>query len=210
MPYRIIGIGNREWEIHFYLLLNLSLKLMKTTLLVLLFLFVQTIQQTIDLETDTFLMWEILDLQQAENTGFVYQDCDFLNLLLEAVKLGIIRPYMNDSLQTRLSQQTFLERINQNTISNKTILKSNVEFEFDEIIDNVDKKNSNKKLLAISIYSTKGNLICAFSYKELTENLFSENSEAMICLGEDLKIPLIEIFDNYSFKTEFLRRIKIE
>lgn len=175
---------------------------MKTTLLVLLFLFVQTIQQNTVLETDTFFLWEILDLEQAENTGFMYQDCDFKNLLLEGVKLGIIRPYLNDSLEIRSSQETFLNRINQAIILDKIILKSKVKYQVDEIVE--------RKLLAISIYSTKGNLICTFSYKELKENLLSDNSEAMICLGEDLKIPLIEVFDNYSFKTEFLKRVKIE
>ncbi len=175
---------------------------MKATLFVFLFLGIQITQQNILLEKDDFLVWEILDLEQAENTGFRYQDCDFKKLLLEAVKLGIIRPYLNDSLETRSSQETFLNRTNQAIISNKIILKSKVNYQVDEITD--------KKLLAISIYSTKGNLICAFSYEELKENLLLENSEAMICLGEDLKIPLIEVFENYSLKTKFLKRIKIE
>lgn len=185
---------------------------MKISLFLLLFLFWQSISfsQTLNkgevLKTDTFFVWEVLDLQQAENTGFMYQDCNFINLLLESVRLGIIRPYKNDSLQTRLSQEDFLKRKNKGNILNKIILKSKGNYQLDEILF--------QKVVVISVYTTEGNdkinLLCAFSYEELEQNLLLNNSEAMICLGEDLKIPLVEVFDNHSFKTEFLRKVKIE
>ncbi|WP_375559758.1 hypothetical protein ACE193_18795 [Bernardetia sp. OM2101] len=181
---------------------------MKTTLFVLLFFICQSISfsQTLNkeevLKTDTFFVWEVLDLQQVENTGFMYQDCNFINLLLESVRLGIIRPYTNDDLQMRLAQQVFEYRVNKNNIFNKIILKSKVNYQVDEIFSH--------EVIAISIYSEKGQLICAFSYQELVQNLLSENSEAMICLGDGLKIPLIEVFENQSFKTEFLKKVKIK
>jgi hypothetical protein len=145
-------------------------------------------------------------LQQAENTGFVYQECDFINLLLESVRLGIIRPYTNDSLQIRLSQEDFLNRTTNRIVLNKIILKSKVNYQVDKI--------SQQEVIAISICSEKGNdkidLVCAFSYEELKANLLTDNSEAMICLGENLKISLVEVFENHSFKTEFLRKVKIK
>ncbi len=181
-----------------------------------LFLFTQTIgfsqnlQENVEIETNTFFVWEELNLEDAENTGFTYQDCHFTNMLLQSVKLGIIRPYANDSLQMRLSQEDFLNRINQKYILSKIILKNKVKFDFDKII--------HQEVTAISVYSInekskekeKESLICAFSYQELAQNLLLDNSEAMICLGEGLKIPLIEVFENHSFKTTFLRKRKIE
>jgi hypothetical protein len=166
--------------------------------------FSQTLQKEKEeiLKTDTFLVWEILDLQEAENTGFMYQDCNFIALLLQSIKLGIIRPFANDSLKIRLSQENFLERINQKNTSSKIILKNKMKYQVDEIVY--------QEILAVSIYSEKGNLICAFRYEELKANLLLDNSDAMICLGENLKIPLIEVFNNHSFKTLFLRKIKKE
>lgn len=185
---------------------------MKNIFLLLLFLFTQSIgfsqnsQENVEVETNTFYVWEELNLEDAENTGFTYQECNFMNMLLRSVKLGIIRPYQNDSLQIRLSQEDFLNRINQNKILNKIILKNKVKCDFDKVMY--------QEILAISIYSTneKGSekLICAFSYQELEQNLLLDNSEAVICLGENLKIPLIEIFKNHSFKTTFWKKKKIE
>lgn len=170
------------------------------------FLFPKNLQQNIASETDAFFVWEILDLQQAENTGFMYQDCNFINLLLESVRLGIIRPYTNDSLQIRLSQEDFLKRKNKGNVLNKIILKSKVNYQVDKI--------RSQEVIAINIYTTeknnKINLTCAFGYEELEQNLFLNNSEAMICLGENLKISLIEVFENRSFKTDFWRKIKIK
>lgn len=181
---------------------------MKTTLFVLLFFICQSIgfSQTLNkeevLKTDTFFVWEVLDLQQAENTGFMYQDCNFINLLLGSVRLGIIRPYRNDALQIRLPQEDFVKRKKQGNALNKIILKNKVNYQDYEVLSH--------EVIAISIYSEKGQLICAFSYEELEQNLLLNNSEAMICLGEGLKIPLIEVFENQSFKTEFLRKVKIK
>ncbi len=163
--------------------------------------FSQNLQKNVVGETDTFFVWEELNLEDAENTGFVYQDCDFMNVLLGSVQLGIIRPFANDSLQMRLSQEDFLKRINQNNISNKIILKNKVKCQFDKII--------HQEILAISIYSVTRKLICTLSYQELKQNLLLDNLEAMICLVEGLKIPLVEVFDNYSFKTTVLRKRKI-
>ena len=164
--------------------------------------FSQTLPKEESLETDTFFMWEVLDLKQAENTGFMYQNCNFKNLLLEGVQLGIIRPFSNDSLQIRLSQEDFLNRTNQKKASNKIILKSKVRYKFDEIIY--------QDVIAISLYTTEGKLICVFSYKELKANLLLDNSDAIICLGENLKVSLVEVFENRYFKTKFLRKVKIE
>jgi hypothetical protein len=125
-----------------------------------------------------------------------------MTMLIRSVQLGIVRPFTNDSLQTRLGQEYFEQRINKNKILNKIILKSKVNYQVDKIIY--------QEILAVSIYSEKGKLICAFSYEELKANLLLDNSEAMLCLGENLKIPLVEVFENSSFKTRFLRRVKIE
>lgn len=157
-------------------------------------------KKTIHFQTATFVVWEELDLEQPENTGFVYQECNFLKLLLNSIKLGVIRPYRNSRLKYRLSQQEFLERIDKVSISNKIILKSKVKIEFGKIID--------RQLIAMSIYSEKGKFICSFDYEEVRENWFLDNPEAMICLGEGLKIPLTEVFENRLYKTTLLRKKK--
>ncbi len=193
---------------------------MKIIFSLLLFLFYQTnyfpqnytkeyTRENQNAKTNTFLVWQELDIEQAENTGFVYQDCNFKTMILQSVILGIMRPYQNDSLQLRLSNQIFEDKIKDKYISSEIVLKNKVKYEYDEVIY--------QELIAISIYSVneegkgkgKKELICSFSYPELKDHLLLDNPEAMICLGNGLKIPLIEVFENRSFKTRTLRKIKM-
>ncbi|MEM6298719.1 MAG: gliding motility protein GldN [Bacteroidota bacterium] len=52
-----------------------------------------------------------MDLRQKQNKPFFAKDLEITKLIIEAAKVGIIRPYQNDSLTTRMSQEEFLENL---------------------------------------------------------------------------------------------------
>ena len=56
-------------------------------------------------------VWHRIALKQKQNRPFFAAGNEITGLIMEAVKLGIVRPYQNDSLQTRMSQEEFLSNI---------------------------------------------------------------------------------------------------
>lgn len=52
-----------------------------------------------------------MDLRQKQNKPFFAVNREITKLIVEAAKVGIIRPYQNDSLTTRMSQEEFLENL---------------------------------------------------------------------------------------------------
>lgn len=56
-------------------------------------------------------LWHRIALKQKQNRPFFAAGNEITGLIIDAVKLGIIRPYQNDSLNTRMSQEEFLSNI---------------------------------------------------------------------------------------------------
>lgn len=56
-------------------------------------------------------VWHRISLKQKQNRPFFASGNEITGLIIDAVKLGIVRPYQNDSLQTRMSQEDFLSNI---------------------------------------------------------------------------------------------------
>ncbi|WP_375558998.1 gliding motility protein GldN [Bernardetia sp. OM2101] len=56
-------------------------------------------------------LWHRISLKQKQNRPFFATGNEITGVIIDAVKLGIIRPYQNDSLKTRMSQEDFLSNI---------------------------------------------------------------------------------------------------
>ncbi|MCS7003708.1 MAG: gliding motility protein GldN [Cytophagales bacterium] len=56
-------------------------------------------------------LWFRMDLREKMNQSFFVPNNEFSKLLIDAVKKGIIQPYRNDSLETRMSLEEFLENL---------------------------------------------------------------------------------------------------
>ncbi|MGF1533196.1 MAG: gliding motility protein GldN [Bernardetiaceae bacterium] len=52
-----------------------------------------------------------MDLRQKQNKPFFANNREITKLIIDAAKVGIIRPYQNDSLTSRMSQEEFLENL---------------------------------------------------------------------------------------------------
>lgn len=52
-----------------------------------------------------------MDLRQKQNHPFFAQNREITRLIIEAVREGIIQPYTNDSLRSRMHKETFLSRL---------------------------------------------------------------------------------------------------
>ncbi len=56
-------------------------------------------------------LWYRMSLKEKQNKPLFAKNNELSRLIIEAAKLGIIRPYENDSLQTRKSNERFLEAL---------------------------------------------------------------------------------------------------
>ncbi len=56
-------------------------------------------------------LWLRVMLNEKQNKPFFAKNREITKLLIESTKLGLIRPYMNDSLRTRMTLEEFLERM---------------------------------------------------------------------------------------------------
>lgn len=172
-------------------------------------------------------VWHRVSLKQKQNRPFFAAGNEITGLIIDAVKLGIIRPYQNDSLKTRMSQEDFLSNIKipsediiydeveqsifaqENNWSNEWAIDGDEEWNDEangtteaqefyanqlytlEIKTNVffDKTRSRmiNDIQTISIIlpaemnpaTGLEKTIATFSYKELVQNLFRDNSSAI-------------------------------
>ncbi len=65
-------------------------------------------------ESDIMLrkrIWRRIDLNEKQNKPFFSFNNEISKILVEAVKAGVLTPYVNDSLKTRMSREDFLERL---------------------------------------------------------------------------------------------------
>ncbi|SFE92464.1 type IX secretion system ring subunit PorN/GldN [Thermoflexibacter ruber] len=56
-------------------------------------------------------LWVRMDCREKMNKSFHAKNHELARVILDGVKAGLIRPYMNDSLITRMDEQTFIERL---------------------------------------------------------------------------------------------------
>ena len=56
-------------------------------------------------------LWRRMDLEEKQNAPFFSRNGELPTILINAVKQGILFPYTNDSVTTRMSKETFLENL---------------------------------------------------------------------------------------------------
>ncbi len=56
-------------------------------------------------------IWVRADLRQKINQPFMAEEGELARLIIDAVKAGVLLPFTNDSLATRMNTQAFLERL---------------------------------------------------------------------------------------------------
>ena len=56
-------------------------------------------------------VWRRIDLNEKQNKPFFSFNNEISKILIEAVKAGVLTPYVNDSLKTRMSREDFLEKL---------------------------------------------------------------------------------------------------
>ncbi len=163
-------------------------------------------------------VWRRSSLKEKQNQPFFVKGNEITKVIIDAVKLGIIQPYRNDSLKTEMSKNEFLENIyyEELNLSEELMMMScwggfktenwsanTQEFSLDsneyranqcyilETKTNIffDKTRSRmiSDIESISIIlpaemnpeTGLEKTIATFSYKELVQNLFRDNSSAI-------------------------------
>ncbi len=56
-------------------------------------------------------LWRRMDLKEKQNRPFFAFNNEITKIIIEAVKAGVLRPYENDSLKTRMSKEQFIENL---------------------------------------------------------------------------------------------------
>lgn len=56
-------------------------------------------------------IWRRMDLKEKQNRPFFAYNNEITKIIIDAVKQGILHPYVNDSLKTRMSKEKFLENL---------------------------------------------------------------------------------------------------
>ncbi|MBU2914775.1 MULTISPECIES: gliding motility protein GldN [Reichenbachiella] len=56
-------------------------------------------------------VWRRMDLEEKQNAPFFSRNGELSTIIIEAVKAGLLFPYTNDSVNTRMSKETFLENL---------------------------------------------------------------------------------------------------
>lgn len=56
-------------------------------------------------------LWRRIDLEEKQNAPFFSRNGELPTIIIDAVKSGLLFPYTNDSANTRMSKETFLENL---------------------------------------------------------------------------------------------------
>lgn len=56
-------------------------------------------------------VWRRMDLEEKQNAPFFSRNGELSTIIINAVKAGLLFPYTNDSVNTRMSKETFLENM---------------------------------------------------------------------------------------------------
>lgn len=59
-------------------------------------------------------LWWRMDLREKQNEPFFASENEITKIIIEAVKAGVLRPFENDSLNTRMAMNQFLENLKMN------------------------------------------------------------------------------------------------
>lgn len=57
------------------------------------------------------VVWRRIDLEEKQNAPFFSRNGELSTIIIKAVKSGLLFPYTNDSVNTRMSKETFLENL---------------------------------------------------------------------------------------------------
>ncbi len=57
------------------------------------------------------VVWRRIDMKEKQNAPFFSRNGELSTLVIKAVKAGLLFPYTNDSVNTRMSKETFLENL---------------------------------------------------------------------------------------------------
>ncbi|PWJ40778.1 type IX secretion system ring subunit PorN/GldN [Sediminitomix flava] len=146
-------------------------------------------------------MWLRIDLREKINEPYNARGNRLPDLIIQAAKDGMVRPFINDSLQTRMSDQEFRNRLKEedsgggddewgdwgggadSEIDLQKILLVDVK---EDVIYDKRRGVWKNDIQAISLtvpaeFSEGGyeKVIASFSYKELVDNLFKDNKFAI-------------------------------
>ena len=200
-------------------------------------------------------LWWRMDLREKQNEAFFAQGNEMTQLLIDAVKSGVLRPFENDSLNARMTLNQFLENLKMDATTtpepedpwdDSDVWETEGEWVSDEestgdedyftgaeaeseeyfakqmpILDikgNLvfDKKRSRmyREIESISIiipgeYRPDGldKNIATFSYKELVENVFVDNPNA-IWFNSKNSIQHLNIQDAFDLALESAKLVK--
>lgn len=56
-------------------------------------------------------VWRRIDLEEKQNAPFFSRNGELSTIIIDAVKAGLLFPYTNDSVSTRMSKETFLQNL---------------------------------------------------------------------------------------------------
>ncbi len=57
------------------------------------------------------VVWRRIDMNEKQNAPFFSRNGELSTIIIKAVKAGLLFPYTNDSVNTRMSKETFLENL---------------------------------------------------------------------------------------------------
>lgn len=57
------------------------------------------------------IVWRRIDMNEKQNAPFFSRNGELSTIIIKAVKSGLLFPYTNDSVNTRMSKETFLENL---------------------------------------------------------------------------------------------------
>jgi gliding motility associated protien GldN len=165
-------------------------------------------------------LWWRIDGREKPNRPLFAKNAEITRIIIEAVKAGIIRPYLNDSLRTRMSQDELLARLRVPTVDDHLTPEEReifgnaeadpwgdpasdgpaeatptewlakelyiLELKEDWIFDKT-RGVAQRDLQSLTIYlPAEKNMqkaieqpIATFSYRELVENVFRDNPDAI-------------------------------
>jgi len=155
-------------------------------------------------------IWYRIDLSQEANQPMFAKDLEITKIIVDAVKAGILRPFQNDSLDSRMSYESFMENLQipnsqkEYAVTQITLLEVR-----EDIIYSKKDLRFYHDIQAISLYiparphsSKKEKFVATFSWKEIVENVFKDNPQAVWFNKKDNNehLPLRDAFDKRLFK----------
>ncbi|TAH20125.1 MAG: hypothetical protein EAZ08_06955 [Cytophagales bacterium] len=155
-------------------------------------------------------VWYRIDLSKPANKPMFTKHNEITKIIMEAVIAGVLRPFTNDSLEERMSYYDFMHNLRKDQSSDDeyympqdiSLLEVREEFIFDKSTLKIcyDIQSLTLYVPAEKTQSKVKRKIASFSYKELHENIFKnntvwyndENQAKLFDLNEGLYLRLFE------------------